>query len=151
MIPEEFERMVIAGAPFIESRIFTHHSLNRLGGLRQVVVWDLGEKEMMRHMSCENDQYYASLVKIVTISYVVQRLVNTETVITVDGLWLSSDEAPVSFLIHLDFLVLVLQVSDHHHPEALKQKWDIIIFDERQHAVVAKHKSSLKSVFSVNF
>jgi hypothetical protein len=91
-----------------------------------------------------------------TVCYVVQEIVEAESVGSVDGLQLPSYKVPVVLFEHFDFLILVLQIgdlendhlfvftnrpkttTDHDDPDSLEQKRDVVVLNEQQWTVVAQ-------------
>jgi hypothetical protein len=126
---DELEKKVKIALSLICPGILREFFANCVGRCRQMVMGDSGEEEMMGD---------------VAISDVVEESVNAEPVFPVDGLHLTLDIVPVGRLVHLDIVVLMLQIGDHHQPVPLEQQWHVVVLDEGEHAVVAQMERRLQ-------
>jgi len=87
-----------------------------------MIVGDFGEEEVVCY---------------VPIGDMVHSLVDPKTVVSVDCLRGALNEIPTTLLVHLNLFVLMLEVCDDHHPEALEQQRHIVVFQKGVRAIVA--------------
>lgn len=91
--------------------------------VQKVIMRDSGEEEVVRD---------------VAVSDVVHQCVQSESPSSVDSLGLATNKRPFISLVHLNVLILMLQICDDDQDESLEREWNVVVLNKIVHRVTAE-------------